>query len=52
MPELTFDYLDGLFTSEADAKFDGALDALPHIGFTLAETLPREFVDKKPPELF
>jgi hypothetical protein len=52
VPMLTFDYLDGLFTSEGDASFDGALDTLPHVSFTLAETLPRELVDKKPPELF
>jgi hypothetical protein len=52
VPLLTFDYLDGLFTSEADAKFEGLLDALPHIEFTLPETVPRELVDRRPPELF
>jgi len=52
VPLLTFDYLDGLFTSEADAKFEGALDALPHIRFTLAEPVPRVLTDKRPPELF
>lgn len=49
---LTFDYLDGLFTSEGDAKHEGLLDALPHVEFTLPETVPRELVDRKPPELF
>lgn len=52
VPLLTFDYLDGLFTSEADAKFDGLLDPLPHVEFTLPETVPRELVDRKPPEIF
>lgn len=45
-------YLDGLFTSEVDAPFDGLLDSMPHIAFTLPETLPRELVDRRPPELF
>lgn len=52
VPLLTYDYLDGLFTSEADAKFEGLLDTLPHLEFTLAETVPRELVDRRPPELF
>ncbi len=52
VPLLTFDYLDGLFTSEADAQFDGLLDNLPHVAFTLPESAPREFVDRKPPQLF
>ncbi|MGG1946584.1 hypothetical protein AB1286_17485 [Trinickia sp. NRRL B-1857] len=52
IPLMTYDYLDGLFTSEADANFEGLLDALPHIEFTLPETVPREFVDRRPPELF
>jgi hypothetical protein len=52
VPLLTYDYLDGLFTSEADAKFEGRIDALPHLEFTLPETVPRELVDRRPPELF
>jgi hypothetical protein len=52
VPMLSFDYLDGLFTSEKDAEFDGLLDDLPRIEFTLAESIPRELVDRKPPELF
>jgi hypothetical protein len=52
VPMLTFDYLDGLFTSEADAKFHGLLDTLPHTAFTLPEPIPRELVDRRPPERF
>jgi hypothetical protein len=52
VPMLTFDYLDGLFTSEGDAKFEGLLDALPNVNFALPEPVPRELVDKRPPELF
>lgn len=52
VPMLTFDYLDGLFTSEADAKFHGLLEPLPHTAFTLPETVPRELVDRRPPERF
>ncbi len=52
VPTLTYDYLDGLFTSEGDAKFEGLLDALPHVEFTLPETVPRELVDRRPPEIF
>ncbi len=52
VPMLTFDYLDGLFTSEADTHYDGLLDALPHTAFTLPETIPRELVDRRPPERF
>lgn len=52
VPMLTFDYLDGLFTSEADAKFQGMLDAFPHTAFTLPESIPREWVDRRPPERF
>lgn len=39
-PKLTFDYLDGLFTSMADAHVDGRLDACPQLSFTLDEPLP------------
>ena len=49
---LTFDYLDGLFTSEGDAKHEGLLEQLPNVQFTRPETIPREFVDRKPPEIF
>jgi hypothetical protein len=49
---LTFDYLDGLFTSEGEAKFEGLIETLPHIEFTLPETMPRELVDRRPPEIF
>jgi hypothetical protein len=52
VPLLTFDYLDGLFTSEGDAKHEGLLEDKPHIEFTLPETVPRELVDRKPPEIF
>lgn len=52
IPMLTFDYLDGLFTSEADARFSGLLDDLPHVAFTLPEPAPRELTDRRPPELF
>ena len=41
-PQLSFDYLDGLFTSMADAHFDGLLDAYPQLGFTLDEPVPRD----------
>lgn len=41
-PKLSFDYLDGLFTSMADAHVDGLLDACPQLGFTLDEPIPRD----------
>jgi hypothetical protein len=41
-PSLTFDYLDGLFTSMADAHVEGLLDACPQRRFTLDEPVPRE----------
>jgi len=47
VPLLTYDYLDGLFTSEAHAKFEGLLDSLPHVEFSLAETLPRELASAR-----
>ncbi|WP_232833382.1 hypothetical protein [Paraburkholderia kururiensis] len=52
VPLLSFDYLDALFTSEADARFDGLLDDLPHVVFTLPETMPREMADGRPRQLF
>jgi len=41
-PQLTFDYLDGLFTSLADAHVDGLVSACPQLSFTLDEPVPRE----------
>jgi len=41
-PMLTFDYLDGLFTSLADAHVDGLVDACPQLDLTLDEPIPRE----------
>lgn len=52
VPMLTFDYLDGLFTAEADAHFDGVIDVLPHFAFTLPEALPRALMDRNPPQRF
>ena len=52
IPILTFDYLDGLFTSEANARFEGVIEDLPHVSLTLPEPVPREFTDRRPPELF
>lgn len=50
--QITFDYLDGLFTSEAVTEFHGKLADLPHIELTLDETLPRSLTDRTPPHLF
>jgi hypothetical protein len=52
VPLLSFDYLDALFTSEADARFDGLLDDLPHVVFTLPETMPHEMAEGRPRQLF
>jgi len=41
-PKLSFDYLDGLFTSMADAHVEGLLAACPQLSFTLDEPVPRE----------
>lgn len=41
-PKLSFDYLDELFTSMADAHVDGLLDACPQLDFTLDEPIPRD----------
>jgi hypothetical protein len=49
---LSFDYLDGLFTSEASTEVHGKLDDLPHVSFVLDEPLPRSITDKNPPERF
>jgi len=50
--QITFDYLDGLFTSEDVTEFHGKLADLPHIELTLDETLPRSLTDRTPPHLF
>lgn len=52
VPLLSFDYLDALFTSEADARFEGLLDDLPHVIFTLPETMPHEMAEGRPRQLF
>lgn len=41
-PKLSFDYLDGLFTSIGDARVDGPLDACPQLRFALGEPMPRD----------
>lgn len=50
--QLTFDYLDGLFTSERPVEFHGQLNALPHVEWRLDEPLPRELTDSRPPHIF
>ncbi|WP_236572651.1 hypothetical protein [Burkholderia sp. 8Y] len=50
--KLTFDYLDGLFTSEGEAEVTGRLQDFPSVEFELEETLPRDMVDRTPPHLF
>jgi len=50
--QITFDYLDGLFTSENVTEFHGKLADLPHMELTLDETLPRSLTDRTPPHLF
>jgi hypothetical protein len=50
--ELSFDYLDGLFTSERDAEVQGRLQDYPSVEFELDEPLPGDMVDRKPPRLF
>jgi hypothetical protein len=50
--DLTFDYLDGLFTSERSVEVQGRLQDYPNIEFELDETLPRDMVDRTPPHLF
>ncbi|SAK76450.1 hypothetical protein AWB81_03651 [Caballeronia arationis] len=42
VPKLSFDYLDGLFTSERDAEVNGRLQDYPNVEFSLDETLPGE----------
>ncbi|SAK62886.1 hypothetical protein AWB77_02217 [Caballeronia fortuita] len=50
--KLSFDYLDGLFTSEREAEVSGRLQDYPNIEFELDETLPRDMTDRRPPHLF
>jgi hypothetical protein len=50
--KLSFDYLDGLFTSERAAEVSGRLQDYPNVEFELDETLPRDMVDRTPPHLF
>lgn len=50
--KLTFDYLDGLFTSEREAEVSGRLQDFPNVEFELDETLPRDMVDRTPPHIF
>jgi hypothetical protein len=50
--QLKFDYLDGLFTSEAPVDFHGDLHALPHVEWRLDEPLPGELTDGRPPHIF
>lgn len=50
--KLTFDYLDGLFTSEGEAEVAGRLQDFPSVEFELDETLPRDMVDPTPPHIF
>jgi hypothetical protein len=50
--KLSFDYLDGLFTSEREAEVSGRLQDYPSVEFELDETLPRDMTDRTPPHLF
>ncbi len=50
--ELSFDYLDGLFTSEREVEVQGRLQDYPTVEFELDEPLPRGMVDRTPPHLF
>jgi hypothetical protein len=50
--KLSFDYLDGLFTSEAEAEFHGNLQEYPHARILLDETFPSGLTDRTPPHLF
>jgi hypothetical protein len=49
---LSFDYLDGLFTSEREAEFSGRLQDYPGVEFELDETIPRSMTERTPPHLF
>ncbi|SAL55451.1 hypothetical protein [Caballeronia telluris] len=49
VPKLSFDYLDGLFTSEREAEVNGRLQDFPNVEFSLDETLPGDVTDRPPP---
>ncbi|KMY85431.1 hypothetical protein BUMB_04322 [Candidatus Paraburkholderia calva] len=49
---MSFDYLDGLFTSERATEVKGRLQGYPAIEFELDETLLRGMVDRIQPHLF
>lgn len=49
---LSFDYLDGLFTSEREAEVSGRLQDYPSVEFELDKTLPRDMTERRPPHLF
>ncbi|MDR5878118.1 hypothetical protein [Caballeronia sp. LZ032] len=49
---LSFDFLDGLFTSERETEVSGRLQDYPGIEFELDETFPREMTEPRPPHLF
>lgn len=51
-PGLTFDYLDGLFTSMADAHVEGVLEGRPQQRFTLDEPVPRGLGEGGQPHRF
>ena len=50
--KLSFDYLDGLFTSEREAEVSGRLQDYPNVEFELDETLPRDMTERTPPHIF
>ncbi|SAL03773.1 hypothetical protein [Caballeronia ptereochthonis] len=50
--KLSFDYLDGLFTSERGAEVSGRLQDYPSVEFELDATLPRDMTERTPPHLF
>jgi hypothetical protein len=50
--KLSFDYLDGLFTSEREVEVSGRLQDYPNVEFELDETLPRDMTERTPPHLF
>jgi hypothetical protein len=49
---ISFDYLDGLFTSEGIADYPGQLQEYPHILFSLEEPVSRTLTDPASPHLF
>ncbi|WP_321801797.1 hypothetical protein [Caballeronia sp. J97] len=50
--KLSFEYLDGLFTSEREAEVNGRLQDYPSVEFELDETLPSGMTQRRPPHLF